>query len=59
MDSFLLRLRREAEDAVTEAAAGGGDATTSGGGGGGGGPQSKINEMKDKLIEEFKSCELL
>ncbi|XP_076466117.1 synaptotagmin-1-like isoform X2 [Babylonia areolata] len=62
MDTFLLRLRREAEvnaaAAVTEASAGAGgigegDDVTSAGESGGG-VHSKIDEMKDKLIEEFK-----
>ena len=71
MDSLLLRLRREAEavaaaavaDTTALPAAGGGaagaggdDVTVSSEGGEGGGMQSKMDEMKDKLIEEFKKC---
>ncbi|KAK7494505.1 hypothetical protein BaRGS_00014158 [Batillaria attramentaria] len=51
----LVRLRREAEAAavtVTEAAAGNEDVT--GSSGGDGGSQSKLDEYKDKFIEEFK-----
>lgn len=60
MDTFLSRLRREAEAAavtVTEASGGGGDGVTTSNEGGGGG-QSKMDEMKDKLIEELKKCKL-
>ena len=63
MDSLLVRLRREAEEvaaaAVTvgmEVADAGSGVTESGGDGGG---KTKMDEVKDKLMEEIKKCEYL
>ena len=60
--SFLARLRREAEvimEAVTSDVVAVGKNDTGGGDSevAGSGPSSKVNEMKEKLVEGFMNCE--
>ena len=60
MDSLLVRLRREAEEVAAAAVTVGMEVADSGSGvtesGGDGGGKTKMDEVKDKLMEEIKKC---